>query len=288
MKMEDLIKYKENIKEMSESINYGYEDICKKFNVSYPTLKKFLIKEKIQYNKKNSLDDRLIGQKYGRLTVIKLDHIGKNNRKYYLCKCNCGKEIITAGTSLISGITKSCGCLKYEYEDLTGKIFGFLEVLEISENKYNDYGRITWKCKCLNCGNITYKTAEILKRGDAISCGCVHSIGELNISKILFKNNINFKKEYSFSDLKSEKNRALRFDFAIFNDDNSLLYLIEFDGKQHFNKNTRYYSKTMVEHDKIKNEYCKNNGIPLIRIPYYLRDKIKFEDIDINTSKYII
>jgi hypothetical protein len=60
----------------------------------------------------------LIGQKYGKLTVIKRveNHISKSGakRSQWLCQCDCGKEIVVAGTNLTSGHTKSCGCIRVE------------------------------------------------------------------------------------------------------------------------------------------------------------------------------
>lgn len=62
----------------------------------------------------------LTGQRFGKLIVLSLDHKeqaylsnGKKNgfRAYYLCKCDCGNETIVQSCSLISGKTKSCGCL---------------------------------------------------------------------------------------------------------------------------------------------------------------------------------
>lgn len=50
----------------------------------------------------------LIGNKYGFLTVIKLAEISPRK---YLCKCECGGEVIVNSKNLISGHTKSCGCL---------------------------------------------------------------------------------------------------------------------------------------------------------------------------------
>lgn len=50
------------------------------------------------------------------LTVIKEvePHItnGGNKQTQYLCKCNCGKEIILKSSAIRNGNTKSCGCLK--------------------------------------------------------------------------------------------------------------------------------------------------------------------------------
>ena len=63
-----------------------------------------------------------IGNKYGRLTVLKLDHIKeyispkgtKHKREYYLCSCDCGKTNIVEKSHLKSGIVQSCGCLREE------------------------------------------------------------------------------------------------------------------------------------------------------------------------------
>jgi hypothetical protein len=47
-----------------------------------------------------------------------------------------------------------------------------------------------------------------------------NSYGEQRIEEILCENNIQYKKEYIFSDLLSENNKPLRFDFAIFDEQN--------------------------------------------------------------------
>lgn len=56
------------------------------------------------------------------------------------------------------------------YEDLTGRKFGMLTVLEPTEKKTAD-GRRIWKCLC-DCGNIKFTTCQNLKRGHCTSCGC--------------------------------------------------------------------------------------------------------------------
>ena len=58
-----------------------------------------------------SLKD-LTGKKFGMLTVLKrAENVGKNTM--WLCKCDCGKETTTSGGRLVSGVTRSCGCLKF-------------------------------------------------------------------------------------------------------------------------------------------------------------------------------
>lgn len=101
-----------------------------------------------------------------------------------------------------------------------------------------------------------------------VRCTCkTESKGEKVIREWLKENKIKFREQYRFNDCKGKEKR-LPFDFAIFNN-NELLCLIEFDGLQHF------YPKFGVENlkntqnnDKIKNDYCINNNIHLIRIKY--------------------
>jgi hypothetical protein len=54
------------------------------------------------------------GDKFHRLTAIKLDHVGQHNRSYFLFKCACGTEKVILGSLVKSGNTKSCGCLSRE------------------------------------------------------------------------------------------------------------------------------------------------------------------------------
>lgn len=56
----------------------------------------------------------LTGQKFGRLTVIKREGKNKQNRATWLCKCDCGNELVTTGFYLVKGDTQSCGCLSHE------------------------------------------------------------------------------------------------------------------------------------------------------------------------------
>lgn len=51
------------------------------------------------------------GDKHNHLTVLSFHHRGKHYRKYYLFRCDCGKEKIILGAGVTSGNTKSCGCL---------------------------------------------------------------------------------------------------------------------------------------------------------------------------------
>lgn len=126
----------------------------------------------------------LTGKRFGKLTVIEQaeDYVSPKKIHYsqWKCKCDCGNEAIVNNYDLRSGHTKSCGCLKKRNadkvvvnEDLTGKKFGRLTVIEQSDDKieYNGKHRANWRCKC-DCGNIIDVTSTLLTSGKTISCGC--------------------------------------------------------------------------------------------------------------------
>lgn len=106
---------------------------------------------------------------------------------------------------------------------------------------------------------------------------CNESKGEKKISTYLDKHEIKYIPQYSFDDCANEL--PLRFDFAIFNKRRHLELLIEFDGRQHF-KPIDYFGgeegfKRLKINDTIKNNYCKDNNIKLLRIPYTEYDNIE-------------
>ena len=78
--------------------------------------------------------------------------------------------------------------------------------------------------------------------------------------------------------------KHLRFDFAIF-DSNNLKCLIECDGDHHFDTSTFYSNvgncsfEKIKEYDDRKNNYCIENNIKLIRIPYKSHKKIQLEEL---------
>lgn len=55
----------------------------------------------------------ITGKKFGKLTVLGVHHLGKRNTRYWLCKCECGKETVQISANLKSGRIKSCGCQRY-------------------------------------------------------------------------------------------------------------------------------------------------------------------------------
>lgn len=118
------------------------------------------------------------------------------------------------------------------------------------------------------CGTIfKIKPYHFIEGG--VRCTCkTESKGEKVIREWLKKTNFNFKEQYRFNNCKGKEKR-LPFDFAILDNDNKVKCLIEFDGLQHFVPKFGIESfKNIKENDSIKNKYCADNNIPLIRIKY--------------------
>ena len=112
----------------------------------------------------------LIGRRYGKLLVLGYDHSEKK-RRYWLCQCDCGNTTVVPTASLNSGNTTSCGCGKVpSVIDLTGKRFGRLTALRKLDHKPGE--DIKWECVC-DCGNRKNVSGRSLKRGKALSCGCL-------------------------------------------------------------------------------------------------------------------
>ena len=153
--------------------------------------------------------------------------------------------------------------------DEVGKIYGQLTVLEKVEQTL---GGSIWRCKC-SCGNEVNVRIDNLHSGKTQSCGCIKSRGENIINSILQENNIIYKREYTFDDLLGVNQGKLRFDFAIFNKENQLIKLIEFQGRQHFEE-TKLWNNDNKIHDEYKREYCRKHNIELLEIPYYDINKI--------------
>lgn len=56
----------------------------------------------------------IVGQRFGRLIVIKDTGVRKNEEVAWLCRCDCGSLLYVRGYNLRSGQTRSCGCLLQE------------------------------------------------------------------------------------------------------------------------------------------------------------------------------
>lgn len=237
-----------------------------------------------------------VGKKFGDWTVLEIEVKNPNSkakrvRKGALCECKCGKQQYIEYRALYDGRTTNCGCEWHKQAGQKrmlnniipiGTQFGKLTVIgDAGMDKYNKHFSI---CQC-ECGTILNVANTHLKNGHTRSCGCqTESFGSQKIKKLLQNNNINFITEYTFSDLLSPNGWPLRFDFAIFKDQ-QLYELIEFDGPQHYNSYSGYYEgklEQIQQYDEIKNQYCKEHNIKLIRVSYKEENNITLELLELN------
>ncbi|MGK4040964.1 hypothetical protein AB0Y20_01585 [Heyndrickxia oleronia] len=158
----------------------------------------------------------------------------------------------------------------------------------ISKEYINSQTPLEYLC---GCGKISWSTlANFTKIHGCTYCG-VKSKGELKIKEILETTlNIKYLAQYGFDDCR--KLHKLNFDFAIFNEDDKLLYLIEYDGEHHYSpvdfagKGKEWAEEKFKENrekDIIKNNYCIKNNIKLIRIPFW-----EYENIESILYHYLI
>lgn len=232
---------------------------------------------------------------FGRLTVLKqVENIQTPNGRSHvawLCECECGTQIVVRGDNLRNGHTVSCGCKKREIlaiagknrlSNLEGKVFGRLTVKKDSGRREKN-GGVLWECEC-SCGNTVYVSTSNLTRSteSTISCGCAKSKGEEKIISLLIQLQIPFITQKRFENcIFPDTNRQLVFDFYLPEQN----ILIEYDGEQHFHevRNDRYNYQNIVARDEYKNQWCKENNILLIRIPY-----TEYNNIDSNYMRAII
>ena len=260
----------------------------------------------------------------GRCTSFKIGQIQKNGflqvcdrgpncpggrKPRVICKCTrCGKYTLISAQEFVSEGTKSCGCYMPEASRArcanVGKKSNYKDYTQI-ENPFYIFLRRTdevkagmgayWEVQCKKCQRI-YKVipsqivSEKRPKGNN-PCDCWKKIskGVFFIEDILQKNKKNYIKEKTFDSCLSPLGNFLKFDFYVDN-----RYLIEFDGEQHFlpekfNSSVDGIGKLakQQEYDIIKNNWCLENNIPLIRIPYTHKN-IVIEDLIPESSQFLV
>lgn len=162
------------------------------------------------------------------------------------------------------------------YNDISNKKFGYLIAIEPTKKRQNTY--VVWKCYCTKCNSYSEHCYHDLIKGSTTSCGCgVKSRGEEKIASLL--NNLHFlyEQQKKFSDCIGVSGIVLRFDFYL----PAYNCCIEFQGEQHY-KAVKYFGgekhfQKQQSNDCIKRQYCIDNNIKLIEIPYFDYDNM---DID--------
>ncbi len=218
----------------------------------------------------------LTGNTYGDFTVIEMLYQYKikpsiNKARTY-CRCIGidNNEYIICADALTSGATKFIkGAMKAGTPvDITNQKFGHLTAKYPTKKRASNSG-IIWHCEC-DCGGEIDVTSNNLIRGHTRSCGCNHrSKYEEFIHDYLTSLNIFFKEEERFDDCRNSKGSdMLPFDFYI----PEYNKIIEYDGLHHYepieSRGGEEKFKRIQENDAIKNKYCADHNIELLRIPY--------------------
>lgn len=172
-------------------------------------------------------------------------------------------------------LSSNTGCSKCSSEN-TSKILKLdtedllLRFNKIHGNRY-DYSKVEYQsCNkkveiiCSKHGSFLQSSKQHLRGQGCPNCNI--SIGEFIISEYLKSRSIKYYTQHTFNDCKYK--HRLRFDFYL----PDINTIIEFDGIQHFepvgifggNKSL----KSQIDRDVIKNKYCLDNSINLIRVKY--------------------
>lgn len=183
-------------------------------------------------------------------------------------KCFCTKHNCLTNKTM-QQILKGQGCYYCGLEKLAIK--KFLTINEYQEKvslKHKNIAVLEYhginayaKFQCTLCGHIWLSYAGSMKQ--CPKCSKYYN-GEKQISDIMDEWKIKYIQQFRFSDCKDK--RTLPFDFFL--PDNDIC--IEFDGIQHFQQVDGWTDlKIIQKHDAIKNKFCKENNLILIRIPYW-------------------
>jgi hypothetical protein len=215
---------------------------------------------------KEFVEDYLFNNGY----LIKSEYKDSGTPFVYEC-LTCGNQAKTNFGQFLIG--RRCGVCKNKSLKTTEKFIK--EVFELTNGEYQVLGEyieanIKMNMKHTTCGYEYPVTPHNFLR-DKRCPNCIKSRGEVMIEEFLIENKINYISQYRIHDCR--RVNPLPFDFAIFDDKNKLSLLIEYDGRQHFESVDYFGGEKSLnytkENDEIKNTYCKENNIQLLRIPYF-------------------
>lgn len=189
------------------------------------------------------------------------------------CKCKIdGYEWDAMPDKLMSnsGCPKCGGTLKLTHNEFVAKLNNSEKFKNIELLSEYEVQRKKIKCRCKVDGHEWFVLPQSLLKGHGCHM-CNDTIGEKKVSEVLDSMNIEYLPQYRFDNCRHI--RPLPFDFYL----PKLNICIEYDGQQHYRPVTfggctieqaiESHENTLMR-DNIKNQYCKNNNIKLIRIKY--------------------
>ena len=215
----------------------------------------------------------LVGSEYSILGRYGVD----NKEKVKTVHTTCGHVYYVSPHEFLSGrrCPKCFGTPLKTQEEFEEEVHSLVGDEYSVVGKYVSTGKPI-EIKHNTCGKVNNVTPNSFLRGSrCFNCNRYLSKGESAIEEYLKDNDVYFEKEYRFEDLKNS--HLLRFDFAVL-DGSEIKALIEYDGIQHFEPVDFFGGDSRLEYQKrndaLKNSYCRENNLKLIRIPYWDYDNI--------------
>jgi len=265
------------ISKINNVLKSSRRDGCQKCQKRAKSLRK--------YSKSNDAYLKEVKEIWGNKIDILTDYItGETKIK---AKCNlCNHIWETSARS----ITRGTGCPKCghkrniqstikTHDNYISDLYKIhMNRITLKDKYHNSYIKLNFNCNICKHNWMANPSTILTGRG----CPkCNLSKGEILIYNCLKNLNISFKEQYIIDGLKTEKGGYPVFDFVIFDDDNKISSIIEYDGMQHFLPIKRFGGEKRFEAqkriDNFKNLYCLENKIKMIRIPY---TELKNIDVD--------
>lgn len=202
-----------------------------------------------------------------------------NSKTKVKIKCNkCNNIFYQAPSSHIQGV----GCRKCQYIKLKKDCSKTYQEFEREADSihqglylyFQDYINQKTKVKilCTMCNNYFSQSPGDHLQGKGCSF-CKKSKGEIRIAQWLTTNGLKYQQQKTFENCVFDK--KVRFDFYV----QDLNLCIEYDGKHHFEANPFFGGKKEFNilkiKDTIKNNFCQENNIRLLRIPYWDYENIE-------------
>lgn len=180
------------------------------------------------------------------------------------------------------GIARSTKVRTKTHDEFVEELYKVNPDVEVLEKYKRNNARIKFRCKI--DGN-EWETSPISLLIGTGCPSCNSSKGEKQVEEYLKENLIPYKAQHTFNGCRYKK--ELPFDFYI----PTLNIAIEYDGIQHFEPVEIFGGRESFElqmvKDNIKNTYCKDKGIKLIRIPYTTEDVNKLLDEHLNITNKV-
>lgn len=246
----------------------------------------------IQKTKTHDTFKKEIDEKFQGKIILLSEYTGSHDK----VKCQCEMDGTIWETSATTLLTSKVGCpacngnatrdrCVKSNEQFIAELKAVNPDIEPLEEYHDDHSKVKCRCKIHNYMWDAMPNKILHRRTGCPKCTSYHN--EKTLDCILEKWDLKYSVQKRFKDCK-DKN-ILPFDRYL--DDFNVL--IEYDGEGHFHPIPRGSSDgidtfyTTQKHDKIKDEYCKKNKIPLIRIPYWEKENMEYYLFDQLVKKNI-